>query len=143
MKAHAYGNATWDDLIAILDAKSEEDLASFSDVWVNQKGMPHISFARVGKQLEIIQKDPYNRGLIWPQRFEVTLKGDKETQVEVNLKDSIWVMELPEETEVVLPNTDGRGYGLFIPDAASLAWLLKHWQETADDTARQSLLMLL
>ena len=41
----AYGNATWDDLIAILDAKSEEDLAAFSDVWVNQKGMPHIVFA--------------------------------------------------------------------------------------------------
>ena len=143
LKTHAYGNATWDDLIAILDAKSEEDLASFSDVWVNQKGMPHISFARVGKQLKITQKDPYNRGLLWPQSFEVTLKGEKETRVEVQLKDSVWMMELPEGTEVVLPNTDGRGYGLFTPDAASLAWLLKHWQETADDTARQSLLMLL
>ena len=143
LKAHAYGNATWDDLIAILDAKSEEDLASFSDVWVNQKGMPHISFTRNGQELKISQEDPYRRGLLWPQSFGITLKGEKETRMEIYLKEREQTVKLPEGTEFVLPNTDGRGYGLFIPDAASMAWLLKHWQDTTDDTARQSLLMLL
>lgn len=143
LKTYAYGNATWDDLIAILDAKTEEDLATFSDVWVNQKGMPHITFHNRYGQLEIRQKDPLNRGLLWPQRFQVTFQGLECSSVEVNLTKESLIIDIPEGTEAILPNTDGRGYGLFIPDEQSKKWLLAHWQETLDDTARQSLLMLL
>lgn len=143
LKTYAYGNATWDDLIAILDAKTEEDLATFSDVWVNQKGMPHITFHNRYGQLEIRQKDPLNRGLLWPQRFQVTFQGLECSSVEVNLTKESLIIDIPEGAEAILPNTDGRGYGLFIPDEQSKKWLLAHWQETLDDTARQSLLMLL
>ena len=143
LKAHAYGNATWDDLITILDAKTEEDLASFSDVWVNQKGMPHITFTNRCGQLEIRQRDPLNRGLLWPQRFQITFIGDENTNVEVDLSRETYALTVPLDTKAILPNTDERGYGLFIPDEQSRAWLLTHWQEITDDTARQSLLMLL
>ena len=144
LKTYAYGNATWDDLIAILDAKSEEDLANFSDVWVNQKGMPHISFTNRYGQLEIRQRDPLNRGLLWPQSFQITFQGAEEsTSVEVNLTNETYAITVPLGTQAILPNTDGRGYGLFIPDEESREWMLTHWQETSDDTARQSLLMSL
>ena len=143
LKTFAYGNATWDDLIAILDAKTEEDLATFSDVWVNQKGMPHINFTNRCGQLEIRQRDPLNRGLLWPQRFQITFQGAESTTVEVNLMKESAILDVPEGTEAILPNTDERGYGLFIPDEQSKEWLLAHWQETTDDTARQSLLMML
>ena len=143
LKAHAYGNATWDDLITILDAKTEEDLASFSDVWVNQKGMPHITFTNRCGQLEIRQRDPLNRGLLWPQRFQITFVGNESTTVEVDLSRETYALTVPLDTKAILPNTDERGYGLFIPDEQSRTWLLAHWHETADDTARQSLLMLL
>lgn len=144
LKTYAYGNATWDDLIAILDARSEEDLASFSDVWVNQKGMPHISFTNRCGQLEIRQRDPLNRGLLWPQSFQITFQGAEEsTSVEVNLTNESYAITVPLGTQAILPNTDGRGYGLFIPDEESREWMLTHWQETSDDTACQSLLMSL
>ena len=144
LKTYAYGNATWDDLIAILDARSEEDLASFSDVWVNQKGMPHISFTNRCGQLEIRQRDPLNRGLLWPQSFQITFQGAEEsTSMEVNLTNETYAITVPLGTQAILPNTDGRGYGLFIPDEESREWMLAHWQETSNDTARQSLLMLL
>ena len=143
LKTYAYSNATWDDLITILDAKTEEDLASFSDVWVNQKGMPHITFTNRCGQLEIRQRDPLNRGLIWPQRFQITFIGDESTTVEVDLSQETYALTVPLDTKAILPNTDKRGYGLFIPDEQSRAWLLAHWQEITDDTARQSLLMLL
>ena len=144
LKTYAYGNATWDDLIAILDGHTEEDLATFSDVWVNQKGMPHITFTNRCGQLEIRQKDPLNRGLLWPQRFQITFQGAEEsTSVEVDLVHETFALTVPLGTEAILPNTDGRGYGLFIPDEESKAWILSHWQETTDDTARQSLLMQL
>jgi len=144
LKTYAYGNATWDDLIAILDGHTEEDLATFSDVWVNQKGMPHITFTNRCGQLEIRQKDPLNRGLLWPQRFQITFQGAEEsTSMEVDLVHETFALTVPLGTEAILPNTDGRGYGLFIPDEESKAWILSHWQETTDDTARQSLLMQL
>ena len=143
LKTYAYSNATWDDLITILDAKSEEDLATFSDVWVNQKGMPHITFTNRCGQLEIRQRNPLNRGLIWPQHFQITFIGDEITTVEVDLSQETYALTVPLNTKAILPNTDERGYGLFIPDEQSRAWLLAHWQEMTDDTARQSLLMLL
>ena len=37
LNTYAYGNATWDDLIAILDVKSEEDLASFISYGKNNR----------------------------------------------------------------------------------------------------------
>ena len=143
LKTYAYSNATWDDLISILDNKTEEDLATFSDVWVNQKGMPHITFTNRCGQLEIRQTDPLHRGLLWPQRFQITFQGTESTSVEVDLSNETFTMTVPMGTQAILPNTDGRGYGLFIPDDESKEWLLAHWQETTDDTARQALLMLL
>ena len=141
LKTFAYSNATWDDLIKILDAKTSVNLAEFSDVWVNQKGMPHISFAIVENELAVTQEDPLGRSLIWPQRFNVTFIGEGESSIEVNLAQQQSTHVIPEGTKVILPNTDGRGYGLFIPDSESMKWLLSHWQEIKDDTARQSLLM--
>lgn len=143
LRTYAYNNATWDDLINILDNKTEEDLATFSNVWVNQKAMPHITFTNRCGQLEIRQTDPLHRGLLWPQRFQITFQGTESTPVEVDLSNETFTMTVPMDTQAILPNTDGRGYGLFIPDDESKEWLLAHWQETTDDTARQALLMLL
>lgn len=41
----------------------------------------------------------------------------------------------------ILPNTDGRGYGRFILPSATARWLLGHWPEIHDGTARFSTLM--
>ena len=42
LKTYAYGNATWEGLIGILDKYTNDDLAAWSRVWVNEKGMPEI-----------------------------------------------------------------------------------------------------
>lgn len=143
LKTYAYGNATWDDLIAILDSKTETDLANFSDVWVNQEGMPHIRFTRSENQLKITQEDPLGRGLVWPQRIQITFQGSSIPPTDIHLTEASCTLSIPEGTQAILPNTDGYGYGLFIPDASSREWMLKHWHEMTDDTARQALLMLL
>lgn len=143
LKTYAYSNATWNDLIQILDSKTDQDLTSFSDVWVNRKGMPNIRFEISENQLAIRQQDPYHRGLNWPQQFNVTVCGERDTTLEISLKDSICLVSLPFTPTHILPNTDGRGYGLLIPDDKSLDWLLAHWQDTENETARQALLMLL
>ena len=34
---HSYANATWDDLVEVLDAHSDKDVKSFSESWVNER----------------------------------------------------------------------------------------------------------
>ena len=71
---HAYSNASWDDLIATLDKEAPAiGIRQFSDVWVKQKGMPHIHTTYRDGKVTITQTDPYGRGLVWRQKFKVQL----------------------------------------------------------------------
>src|SRR5436190_717056 len=42
LKQYSFANATWNDLIAILDARTPRDLAAWSKAWVDQPGRPQI-----------------------------------------------------------------------------------------------------
>ena len=44
LKTYSYGNATWEGLIGILGKYTDDDLSAWSHVWVNEKGMPEISY---------------------------------------------------------------------------------------------------
>ena len=105
--------------------------------------MPIIKFEISDKQLTIHQQDPYQRGLNWPQKFNITLCGTRDTTIEASLTDSLCRITLPLYPTRILPNTDGRGYGLFVPDNNSLHWLLEHWQEIDNETTRQAVLMMM
>ena len=141
LTAYAYGNASWDDLIRILDGKCEEDLASFSDVWVNSKGMPFVDFVMKGDTLVVSQHDPYGRGLTWPQSFGVYLTGDGCREIEVKMDSPSVEIPLGFCPESILPNSDGRGYGYFRYDASTLERMLDNWHGIKDETCRQSQLM--
>lgn len=143
LATYAYDNATWDDLVAILDTKCEEDIAGFSDVWVNKKGMPHITLNIDNGTLRVQQSDPLQRGLFWPQSFNVTLVGSDTVDVEVTMDSKEFECDIPNDTHLLLPNSDGRGYALFIPDDNSFSWLLDNWHTVSNETARQSYLMIL
>ena len=143
--SYGYGNATWDDLIKILDNKCDKDLAAFSDVWVNSNGMPFMDFSIEGDTLVVTQSDPYGRGLTWPQSFKVgvvceDLSGSYK-EVEVTMSGAGAKVAIGENARYVLPNCDGRGYGYFRSDAASLQWMLENWGAIGDETCRQAQLM--
>lgn len=120
MKTYKYGNATWEDLVEMLDAETTEDVRAFSDVWVNQKGMPTLMCELVGDSVQVTESDPYGRGLHWPQQCEHRVADGQ-----------------------ILPNYDGRGYGYYTMNDAQLRGLLEYWPKVTDATARQSLLMTL
>lgn len=70
LRKFSYGNATWDDLIDILDKEAPEaHLKDFSHDWVKEKGLPTITWNYQHHLLTIHQTDPYNRGLAWPQNI--------------------------------------------------------------------------
>lgn len=46
LATYAYGNASWDDLVAILDREADFDVAAWSNTWIKEAGMPEIDFSQ-------------------------------------------------------------------------------------------------
>ncbi len=147
LKAHAFANATWSDLIAVLDARTPIDLQQWSRAWVDQPGRPTIEteLAVAGgaiSRLAFRQSDPLGRKLVWPQQLRVTIgrTTGRET-ANVDLQGA--------ETEVanavgspaplyVLPNGGGWGYADFRLDPLSRRYLLASLPEIDDALTRGS-----
>ncbi|MFT7055135.1 MAG: aminopeptidase N [Roseivirga sp.] len=124
LKTYANKNATWPNLIDILDRITpDKDLKQWSEVWVNTPGRPEFKLEIIRQanqlnQLKMNQNDPYGIDRIWPQGLAAAgwLNGAKvyrkvmsdQLQVDIDLP----VQKL---SDLVL-SADGRGYGLFEVD---------------------------
>ena len=146
---YSYGNATWDDLVKILDSKTEADLVSFSDVWVNSNGMPWLTFSLEDDTLTVSQSDPYGRGILWPQSFKVALKEfdqssfkSEEKVVEVVMDRETLKIPVGKNISLDALNSDGRGYGYFrYQYPGELEFALDLWYTKEDEVFVQSQLM--
>lgn len=145
LRRYSYANATWDDLVCILDSIAPAArLPQFSQAWVNLKGMPDIECRVEGHRLLVRQTDPLGRGTLWPQSWTLTATDGHQTQaITVNQTDTqaTDTFSLGFLPTALLPSTDGRGYGRFLLDRASCDWLLAHWPDLTDETARLATVM--
>ena len=141
----AFANATWTDLIEILDRRTSEDLAAWSRIWVDEPGRPTIGTTletRNGRitRLTFSQSDPRGRSLLWNQRLQVALGYEHGARItELPLKtasvDVPRVDDLP-PPRYVLANGDGVSYGLFKLDEATRSFFLRHLPEVGDGLTR-------
>jgi len=120
---HKFGNATWPDLIAILDELSTEDLATWSRAWVEEPRRPRITARWSDSGIVVAQRDPIPaRGLRWTQPIVLAVgRGDSVAVHRVALREAQTFLPLPERSapRFILPGADGVGYGRFILDSAS------------------------
>jgi len=157
LSTYAYSNATWEDLIQIWDNFTDEDLKSWSNAWVQEKGMPTVRLSVKDKQVIYRQEDLWERNLSWPQEFTSLLIDLKDLK---DLKDfntpkapkTLKVSSANEQTPleamnfdnpVIIPNTDGKGYGFFCltREQAEASFQLLHTHK--DDVLKGSLLITL
>jgi aminopeptidase N len=146
LKAHAFANASWPDLIKGLDRRTPEDLAAWSHAWVEERGRPivttelKVSDGRI-QQLVFTQRDPIpGRGLTWNQRIDVVVAdadGAKHLPVQLNTPrvEVVAARGLP-APQFVLPTGGGIAYGEFHLDPASLTWLMKNLPDVSDALTR-------
>jgi aminopeptidase N len=154
----AFGNADWTHLIGILDARTEADLADWSEVWVETAGRPGISVTLDSasghiRHLEVRQTDPAGGTRIWPQPVTIAL-GYEDSLVRIPGRIAGRRLEVAAARNLpvpqyVLPGADGLGYARFQLDpktreiligrlpkiptalARAVAWMAL-WEEVLD-----------
>ena len=125
LATYSYGNATWPDLIAILDARSDQDLEAWSRVWVDEPGRPTIRVTRDGDDALLTPSDPTGQDRVWPQSLSVRFGSAAESQVfDIELgRDPVRIPGAG-GAEYILPNGSGLEYGAFILDSSGADYLL-------------------
>nr|WP_259404344.1 M1 family aminopeptidase [Hymenobacter sp. HSC-4F20] len=126
LRKYSFGNATWPDLIQILDERTPADLQAWNQVWVNQPGRPVFDYqlqTKDGTSTEVVitQQAEDKSDRLWPQLFEVLLVypdgRTKEMTVNMNQRQVV----LPQPAGQAAPafmlfNSTGLGYGVFPVD---------------------------
>ncbi len=162
LKAHAMANATWPDLIRVLDARTPADLVAWSRAWVEERGRPQVTMevkpdtaGGITVALEVGDALDAKRGLVWPQTLRVVLgHGAHAMNVDVALGDagraSFSQAPFPGEaggapTDVrwVLPTGGGLGYGDFVLPSAMLDALAADLSVIVDPLTRGAALVTL
>jgi aminopeptidase N len=152
LKKHAFGNATWTDLITELDSRTPVDLSAWSRAWVDEPGRPRITASvemsdNHVDRLTLRQDDPRERKLFWPERLTIaadTSRGMKTIDVAMD-QASLDVAGAPglPSPKWILPVGGGLGYGDFVVDEATLKFITTSLHEIADPLTRGAALVLL
>ncbi len=162
LETHQHGNATWPDLITILDGLTDERLTEWSHVWIEEPGRPHISATWADSMVVLQQVDGWTslsarpaadsvvtastsdsalaaaRHLRWPQVVEVTVGWSDTILVGRSTLGDVTTIHLPGfgEPDFILPGSDGLAYGRFVLDKRSRAALLMHVNRLRDPVHR-------
>lgn len=145
LKNYAYSNATWEDLIAILDATTPSNLEHWSKVWVDKAGRATI-FTELSSEndkitsLTITQTDAEGNPGDWNQDLNLLLAYEDRSEVIVVKFDQpqLAIAEAigKNTPDYLIPNGKGNGYGFFKLDAKTKQFLLTNMHKIEDDLVR-------
>ena len=150
LERHAYGNATWRDLLDALEESSGIELDRWGEQYILRAGMPMIEPVldtrdRQIERLALVQRParelPGDRGGWWPGKVQVRLGyADRDDVVlPVSFLGDTTLVAAAEGLPVpdyVFPNEGDYGYGLFLLDERSAEYLIREVGELEDDLLR-------
>jgi aminopeptidase N len=141
-----FGNATWLDLVRVLNERTKRDLAGWSHVWVEEAGRPLIrteleTSSEGRRQLSFEQRDPkQGRSLVWTEQLDVLMGTPADARhLALELRGArteVPDAAIPPQLQFVLPAGGGLAYGGFTLDDSSREFLLAHVEELKDPVAR-------
>jgi aminopeptidase N len=153
LRRHAFANATWQDLLRAVEEASGASLRGFGEAYILRPGMPRVEAALTldgdtVRSLELRQRParPSVSGedAWWPARVLVRLGyADRDDVVlPVELDGPVTAVTaaagLPAPAWV-WANDGDHGYGLFVLDARSAAWVAEHVGSEPDPLRRAML----
>ena len=151
LRKHAYGNATWQDLLASIGTASGRSLTDWGRQYILRPGMPvleqrlDIEGGKI-KRLALIQHPAQRlsgRG-VWPMRTDVVLwsnnKAARVIPVDVRAETTVVAAATGQPApDFAFANYNDNAYGLVMLDINSLAWLESHIGEIEDPLLRAML----
>ncbi|NOQ24433.1 MAG: hypothetical protein GQ564_03645 [Bacteroidales bacterium] len=148
-----YENASWNDLISILDSYVSSDLKAWSNSWVYESGMPNYEVLKAYNERNILQSiiieqsDPKNKGRLWSQEIEMIIANNfKYKTYNFELKDTFNAIELELQSNTpnyIFPNSNGLGYGYFKLDSSSINSISNQLKNIKDPVLRCSMFISL
>ncbi|MEM7039643.1 MAG: M1 family aminopeptidase, partial [Bacteroidota bacterium] len=144
LKTYAFGNATWDDLMAILSKASGENLDTWNRNWVKTAGMPKFEVENLpGKgQLKIKQTGAE----VFQQNLQVDLYFPDSTKSYDILSDQREVtLDYKDAGTPAYIDLHGNplSYGYTAHDPGNLKWLVGNVEQRADAAGRYAMWMTL
>jgi aminopeptidase N len=132
LRQHAYANATWMDLIQAFSTASKQNLAPWAEAWVRQRGMPVVtvqwecSGQRIAG-LRVAQQDSLHDGHLWPVSTELFLGAGRSVPVTFSSAEAAVPAAIGRACpDYVFANGGDHGYGRFLLDSKSLAFINGH-----------------
>ena len=151
LAAHAYGNATWRDLLSAIGAESRRSLDRWGREYILRPGMPVIEqTVRVtadGQPRVLLRQTPAQtlsgKGP-WPIRTSVIVgqPDGRLVRLRVTLDSDSTVVALPAGTATptfVYANADDYAYALVLPDERTVQWLEENISSVKDSFLRAML----
>jgi len=141
LKEFQFSNATWLDLIKILDERTDLDLAGWSRAWVEEAGRPQVRTLLEGDHIGFTQADPQEgRSLRWTQHMDVLIgSGNAVRTIPVDIQSERAELKIPADMskrDWILPTGGGLAYGDFMLDDSTRGFLLQHLPELKDPLTR-------
>ncbi|MEQ1585231.1 MAG: M1 family aminopeptidase [Cyclobacteriaceae bacterium] len=113
LKTYSFRNATWDDLISIIDANSPDNIEAWSKVWVKTPGMPVYDWDVNGL---IKQEQDTISNRVWQQLIKIQRTELGDTTLRLVSEEPIPVKASSSYNYL---NPDGFSYGYFKLDEKS------------------------
>src|SRR4051812_18339151 len=151
LAAHAYGNATWRDLLSAIGTESHQSLDRWGREYILRAGMPVIdqavTVAPDGRTRVVLRQRPAQtlsgKGA-WPIRTSVIVgqPDGRLVRLRVTLDADSAVVPLPPRTApptFVYANADDYAYALVLPDERTVHWLEENISSVNDSFLRAML----
>ena len=150
LRAHAYGNATWQDLLAAVGDAAGRDLTGWGRAYILRAGMPVVEQqlralpgGRWAVELRQRPAQPLSGAAPWPIRLQLLTRDSAGATASraVSLDGERGVVELPAGPAPALAfaNAGDNAYALVHLDTGSVRWAEAHVGEVADPLLRPML----
>ena len=149
LKKHEFANAEWTDLVAEFETASKKDLKDWAKEWVMQPGVPIVKTFRGQKFNEYCwgQEADKNDWHLWKMNVNLYFKftdGSSERELGTFPKlgkiawdcKQFWKDTNPKTLSFAFPNYQDYGYGIFLLDEKSRAYVLANINAEKDDFLR-------
>jgi aminopeptidase N len=150
VKEHAYANATWEDLVGAFERTSGRKLDAWAASWVKRRGMPDVRVRwetnrrGVINGFEFEERDALGEAGSWPMRVKLLLApaGAKaRPEILTVTLPGAGVTKVPaavgrQKPAFVFANFEDYGYGRFLLDDESRAYVVRNMGAIKDDFLR-------